>query len=560
MAVLGLAAFVLGVIVGGRSASEEAAQRFTEAWARQDYEAMYGELTEDTAARYPIDRFTTLYDEAERTATIESVEPHDPDGTETVSGQEAVTVPVDVRTHAFGDLGGTLAIPVADGKIAWAPHLVFPGLSAGESLSRRIDVPERAPILARNGTPLSEGPASARSSPISGATINVAGELGLPKGAEEAKLEQRGFPDGTLAGKNGLEKAFNTRLAGQPGGELLASSGAGGEGQSRVLASADPVKGDPVRTTIDPVLQEAAVTALGSAFGGVAVLDAKEGSVLGVAGLAYSSPQPPGSTFKVVTTVAALESGVVKLNDTFPVESSTIVEGREIANAGDAACGGTFVESFANSCNTVFAPLGPEIGNDKLVSTAERFGWNSEPALFNPQATAAIMPPESTIPMSIGDDLDLAVSAIGQGEVLATPLSMASVSQTIAAGGMRSPTPIVSQPRLGPDAEPVRATSPKIAATVRDLMVGVVSNGTGTAAALPGIEVAGKTGTAELGPAPASPDQGAGAEQEEDAWFTSFAPANNPQIAVAVVVVNVKGGGGAVAAPIAREVLSAGLL
>jgi peptidoglycan glycosyltransferase len=93
-------------------------------------------------------------------------------------------------------------------------------------------------------------------------------------------------------------------------------------------------------------------------------------------------------------------------------------------------------------------------------------------------------------------------------------------------------------------------------------MVGVVSNGTGTAAALPGIEVAGKTGTAELGPAPASPDQGPGAEaeQQEDAWFTSFAPANNPQIAVAVLVVNVKGGGGAVAAPIAREVLSAGLL
>jgi penicillin-binding protein A len=562
VAVLGLAAFVLGVIVGGRSASEEAVQRFTEAWARQDYEAMHGELTENTAARYPINRFTTLYDEAERTATIESVEPHDPDGTETVSGREAVTVPVDVRTHAFGDLGGTLAIPVADGEIAWAPHLVFPGLSDGERLSRRADVPERAPILAKNGAPLAEGPASARSSPISGATINVAGELGVPKGAEEARLEQRGFPDGTLVGKNGLEKAFNTRLAGQPGGELLASSDAGDEGQSRVLASADPVKGKPVRTTIDPVLQEAAVTALGSAFGGVAVLDAKDGTVLGVAGIAFSSPQPPGSTFKVVTTVAALESGVVKLNDTFPVESSTTVEGREIANAGDAACGGTFVQSFTNSCNTVFAPLGPEIGNDKLVATAERFGWNSEPTLFNAQATGAIMPPESTIPTSIGDDLDLAVSAIGQGEVLATPLSMASVSQTIAADGMRSPNPIVSDPRLGPDAEPVRVTSGKIAATVRDLMVGVVSNGTGTAAALPGIEVAGKTGTAELGPAPASPDQGAGAEpeQQEDAWFTSFAPANNPKIAVAVLVVNVKGGGGAVAAPIAREVLSAGLL
>jgi penicillin-binding protein A len=562
VALLGLAAFVLGVIVGGRSASEEAAQRFAEAWARQDYEAMHGELTEDTAARYPIDRFTTLYDDAERTATVESVEPHDPDGIDTVSGQEAVTVPVDVRTHAFGDVSGTLAIPVADDEIAWAPHLVFPGLSDGERLSHRVDVPERAAILAKDGTPLAEGPASARSSPISGATINVAGELGVPKGAEEARLEQLGFPDGTLAGKSGLEKAFNTRLAGQPGGELLASSDAGGGGQSRVLASAESVKGDPVRTTIDPVLQEAAATALGNAFGGVAVLDAKEGSVLGLAGIAYSSPQPPGSTFKVVTTVAALESGVVKLNDTFPVESSTLVEGREIANAGDAACGGTFVQSFANSCNTVFAPLGPEIGNDKLVSTAERFGWNSEPALFNAQATAAINPPESTIPTSVGDDLDLAVSAIGQGEVLATPLSMASVSQTIAAGGMRSPTPIVADPQLGPDAEPVRVTPGEIASTVRDLMVGVVSNGTGTAAALPGIQVAGKTGTAELGPAPAAPDQGPGAEpeQEEDAWFTSFAPANNPQIAVAVLMVNVKGGGGAVAAPVAREVLSAGLL
>ena len=240
VAVLGLAAFVLGVIVGGRSASEEAAQRFTEAWDRQDYEAMHGELTENTAARYPIDRFTTLYDEAERTATIESVEPHDPDGTETVSARRRSRCRSTCAPTRSGDLGGALAIPVADGEIAWAPHLVFPGLFDGESLSRRADVPERAPILAKNGTPLAEGPASARSSPISGATINVAGELGVPKGAEEAKLEQRGFPDGALAGKSGLEKAFNTRLAGQPGGELLASSDAGGG--ARAACSPAPIR------------------------------------------------------------------------------------------------------------------------------------------------------------------------------------------------------------------------------------------------------------------------------------------------------------------------------
>jgi len=552
---MALAAFVIGALVGASSAAEEAARRFVDAWAKEDYSAMYGQLTEDTAARFSLDEFTGVYAEVERTATIDAIEPDDPEG-----GGATAEVPVTVRTHAFGDVRGTLSLPVAGDAIAWQPHLAFPGLARGEELSRSIQVPKRAPILARDGTPLAEGSAAARSSPIEGATINVAGELGVSKGkADKAALEQRGFPAGTLAGTSGLEKAFNTRLAGQPGGELLAEPADQSSGEGRVLATSDPVEGESVRTTINPDLQEAAVTALGSAFGGVAVLDARDGSVLGLAGIAYSSPQPPGSTFKVVTTVAALEGGVVKLDDTFPVESSTIVGGREITNAGDAACGGTFEQSFTNSCNTVFAPLGPEIGSERLVKTAERFGFNSPPALFDAQATAIIDPPDSTIPTSIQADVDLGASAIGQGEVLATPLELASISQTIAAGGVRSPTPIVKEPELRPDAEPVKVTSGEVAATVRDLMVGVVSGGTGTAAALPGIEVAGKTGTAELGPAPASPDDGGEPEQQEDAWFTSFAPANNPKLAVAVMLVNVKGGGGTVAAPIAREVLSAGL-
>ncbi len=553
---MGVAAFVIGALVGGRSAAEEAAERFADAWAKEDYTAMHGQLTEDSATRYPLNRFTAAYTEAARTATIERIVAGDPEGG--VSG--TTDVPVTISTHAFGDVRATLSLPVAGDAIAWQPQLVFPGLARGEELSRRIDVPTRAPILARGGTPLAEGPAAARSSPLDAAATNVAGELGVPRRKEEeAELERLGFPAGTLAGTSGLERAFNTRLAGQPGGELLAEPADQGSDEGRVLASSEPVKGKPVRTTIDPGLQEAAVTALGSAFGGVAVLNAQNGSVLGLAGIAYSSPQPPGSTFKIVTTVAALEAGVVKLQDSFPVESSTIVGGREITNAGDAACGGTFEQSFANSCNTVFAPLGTEVGGERLVKTAERFGFNSPPALFDAQATAIIEPPESTIPSSIPADVDLGASAIGQGEVLATPLELASISQTIAAGGVRSPTPIVTEPELRPDAEPVKVTSGDIAGTVRDLMVGVVAGGTGTAAALPGIEVAGKTGTAELGPAPGSSEEGGEPEQLEDAWFTSFAPANNPKLAVAVMLVNVKGGGGAVAAPIAREVLSAGL-
>jgi penicillin-binding protein A len=162
----------------------------------------------------------------------------------------------------------------------------------------------------------------------------------------------------------------------------------------------------------------------------------------------------------------------------------------------------------------------------------------------------------STIPESIPDELDLGVTAIGQGEVLATPLELASISQTIANHGVRNPTAMVTNRGLGPEAEPVRVTSQQTADTIRDLMIKVVNEGTGTAAAMPAVQVAGKTGTAELGPAPLDPTS---EEQEVDAWFTAFAPAGDPQLAVAVMVVNAAGSGGEIAAPIARQVLDAAL-
>jgi cell division protein FtsI/penicillin-binding protein 2 len=552
---IGMASFVAGALIGGTSAAEESVRRFVEAWARNDFAAMHDEITDDAASRFPLQRFESLYIDAERTATLDTLEPGDPEGADSPSGQDAISVAVDVRTNAFGELRGYLVIPMDGDEIAWRPHLVFPGLTSGERLDRRTEVPKRAPILARGGTPLAQGPAARRSSPISNAAVNIAGELGVAKGPQAAELERRGFPDGVLVGRSGLEQAFETRLAGQPGGELLAV-GRRRSRERRTLASSEPVKGKPVRTTIDPDLQEAAVLALGDLFGGVAVLDAKDGSVRALAGIAYSSPQPPGSAFKVVTTVAALEADVVELNDEFPVETSAVVGGREVSNAHDEPCGGTFTQSFAHSCNTVFAPLGVEVGNKALVQTAERFGFNAPPALFNAEATKILEPPPSTIPTSIGTDTDIGVSAIGQGEVLATPLEMASVSQTIAAGGTRSPTPLVTEPALAPDAGPVKVTSGGIAATVRDLMVGVVNQGTGTAAAIPGVEVAGKTGTAELGPAPVSKEGGGGEEEPpQDAWFTAFAPASNPKLAVAVMIVEAEGDGGTVAAPIAREVL-----
>ena len=116
----------------------------------------------------------------------------------------------------------------------------------------------------RSPTTGSSPTSAARSSPVGGATLYVAGELGAPKGEQAVAVQRRGFPAGTLVGTSGLELAFETRLAGQPGGELMAVGGQGGTEAERVLGAADPVEGEPVRTTINPDIQEATAAALGN--------------------------------------------------------------------------------------------------------------------------------------------------------------------------------------------------------------------------------------------------------------------------------------------------------
>jgi cell division protein FtsI/penicillin-binding protein 2 len=313
-----------------------------------------------------------------------------------------------------------------------------------------------------------------------------------------------------------------------------------------------------VKTTIDPALQEAAVSALAGRVGGIAVLDARNGNVRALAGQAFSAPQPPGSTFKMITTTAALQKGLVSLDDEFEITNGANVGGRFIENANGEYCGGTFRQAFAESCNADFAPLGPEIGNDNLVTTAERFGFNSPPTLYAPRIVAEVEPAESTIPTEIGEEVDLGVSAIGQGEVLATPLEMASVAQTIGNRGVREPTSIVANVKLRPKAKPVRVMSPKIAEELTELMVGVVAGGTGYAGAIPEAQVAGKTGTAELGPRPGE-ENSPHPQQRKDAWFAAFAPAKGAKLAIGVLLVEAEAAGGEVAAPAAGQVLSAGL-
>ena len=552
--VVATAAFVAGVVVASGPYAP-AAQRFLDAWENGDTKAMYAELTPDARSNYSIDRFTRAYDDAKMTATISSVST----GQLEEQGDSAVA-PVHFETYIFGPLNGNLSLPIVDDKVDWSPNLVYPGLTSDEHLSRRTRAPRRAPILAADRTPLSSGPAAART--VGTSALAVAGEVGTPSRAQEADLTAHGFPPGTLTGTSGLELDFNQQLSGLPGGQLLAV-GTGDDNSvsgGRVLATTDPIPGKAVRTTINPKVQESAVTALGGTYGGVAALDAKTGAVLGMAGLAYSAPQPPGSTFKIITATGALDAGIVQPTDEFPVETSNSDIGREIPNANGEACGGSFTTSFAESCNTVFAPLGAKLGGQKLVDTAELYGFNSPPELFAPAITAAVDPPQSTIPKDLSDSVATGESAIGQGEVLATPLEMAMVAQTIANKGMRLATPLAHGEGLEPTAAPVKVTSPETAATMKQLMTAVVNEGTGTAAALPGIQVAGKTGTAELGPSALDPGQevpaGQQAPQDTDAWFTGFAPAGDPKIVVAAMVVNSNGDGGTVAAPIVHQVMA----
>jgi cell division protein FtsI/penicillin-binding protein 2 len=205
----------------------------------------------------------------------------------------------------------------------------------------------------------------------------------------------------------------------------------------------------------------------------------------------------------------------------------------------------------------VFAPLGVRIGAKGLVATAERYGWNEPPTL--PGALSSTIPQakEISFPLAVGS------TAIGQGKVLATPLQMASVAQTIAAGGLRTVPTIFSGQRR----RRVRVTSRAVASKMEQLMIGVVAYGTGTSASLAPVKVAGKTGTAEL-TTTVKPDgqaqplaEGVAAKPpgyDTDAWFAAYAPVRRPKIAVCVLIVH-GGAGGSTAAPAARGVLQAAL-
>jgi penicillin-binding protein A len=530
---------VILVISAGPGRAERALVRsYVRAWIAGDYPHMYSLL--DPASRRQISeaRFAAAYGQDATTATLETlVLVH-------VGSRRGVYIPVQMRveTSLFGTLAETLEVPLTGSGSSATVHfenaLLFPGLTGHERLGRRMSLPPRATIFASDGTPLAQGPD--RTSPIPAVAEQIAGVLGPIPSGQAAMYAAEGYPAKAQVGQDGLELVFQSQLAGTPGGVLLAGR--------RVLAQVAPKPGHNVTTTINPDMETAAIAAIGGSYAGMVAMDPRTGAILAAAGIAYSDAQPPGSTMKIVTSTAALQAGIVHLNTVFPYSTQATLDGYTLHNASDEDCGGTLLNSFAVSCNSVFAPLGAQLGGKRLLDMADRFGFNQTPTI--PGEAESSIPPAS-----LSTDLEVGSSAIGQGQVLATPLMMADAAATIAMGGRRPiPTLLANQPPRF-----VRVTTPQVAREVEQMMIAVVDFGTGTSAAIPGVTVAGKTGTAELATTSTSTGQSvANANQLTDAWFVGYAPVGHPRIVAGALFPN-QGAGGATAAPAVREVLIAGL-
>ncbi len=537
-------AFAVGVVATNAPGRDErrVVTQYVTAWSHRRYPQMYGLL--DPRSRRGISErdFASAYQRVASTATLYDVVP----GRVASRTGDAIAVRMSARTRLFGVLHQTLEVPLAGNgsgaSIRFSGVLLFPGLRRGERLTREGSMPPRADLLAANGTPLAQG--AARTSPIPDVAGQVVGSLGGIPAAQAAAYAAEGYPARAKVGVDGLERIFQRQLAGKPGGTLLAGQ--------RVLTRVAPVAGLPITTTIDPAIERAAVTAMAGRYSGIAAMDPRSGGLLALAGVAFSALQPPGSTMKIITATGALEAGIVKLDDSFPIMTGATLDGYTLQNASGEACGGTFLNAFAVSCNSVFAPLGAKLGAQRLVNIAERFGFNQPPSI--PGAAESTIASASTI----GDSLAVGSSAIGQGTVQASALEMTDAAATIAMGGQRPiPTLLAHQP---PRFTPV--TSGLVAGLVQRMMVAVVQFGTGTADQISGVSVAGKTGTAELrnttapssdpnAPSPSSP-------LNTDSWFVGYAPVGAPRVVVGALF-PAQGAGAATAAPAVHDVLVAAL-
>lgn len=434
-------------------------------------------------------------------------------------------------------------------------------LIAGPRLATNVHNPRiavlaryRGDIVARDGTMLAHSTARGRIYPLGRSLAHALGYASARYGT------------------TGLEEAYDRDLSARP-------VAADPIDQIRQLFGARPpalaVAGATIITTIDPAIQATLSRALAAypRAAGVA-LDPRTGAVLGLGSVPSYDPAtidadfamlvrdvrsplldrsldglyPPGSTFKIFTAAAALESGVVTLQSTFD-DNGTLAVGKFSIHDNEGEATGTqdLAGAFALSSNVDFAQIALELGVDRWFDAVAT--WQlGRPIHFTLPSARDRLPTRASVSPGV-----LAQLGFGQADLLVTPLRMALVTATIASGG-NTPRPYLVH-AIRRDGREITLAAPEVLASpitpevadgVRDLMIATVRRGTGTAAALPNVVVAGKTGTAT------------NAAGRSHAWFVAFAPAAHPRIVVAIVVENV-GYGGTYAAPIARSVIATAL-
>lgn len=425
----------------------------------------------------------------------------------------------------------------------------------------------RGLILASDGTPLARSRGEGRGqNRIYTRTYPTGPTFGHPVGFSYIRNGRRGLELSRNEDLTGDEDEFESILAG--------------------LESRDR-EGNDVVTNLDVAGTQAAVNGLAGRKGAVVAIEPQTGKVRVMVSVPEYDPNlipsqigqlnrdrenqpllnrttqelyPPGSTFKVVTATAALDTGKVRPDTVIDGSSPKEISGVPLENAGGESFGPiSFTDALTNSVNTVFAQVGERVGRETLVEYMKRFGFYQDPQLDYPSfqmIPSGILNGDGDF---VEDGFDAGRVAIGQGglegEIRAAPLQMAQVAAAVANDG-RLMKPLLTdrivrkdgrvKERIEPDLQAV-VMKPETAEQLTEMMSRVVEEGTGTAAALAGIRVAGKTGTAEVG-----------ANREfTQPWFICFAPVENPRMAVAVTVERTTGQGGTVAAPIAKSVLEA---
>ena len=439
------------------------------------------------------------------------------------------------------------------------------GLNARALLERERT--DRGPIVAANGLVLAR-------SVRSGETY----ERVYPTGEEFAHAV--GFANVLRGSYTATERYRNTALDGETSQGL--------QGIIDQLQGKKPV-GDKVVTALDPGAQKTANAALSGHEGAVVALEPRTGAVTVMASSPGFDPNavrsqksysrmlaettgphpaksfvnravqfgyPPGSTFKVLTATAALDSGAYTESSTVDGRNGVPISGVPLENDQGQSFGQiTLKQALAQSVNTVWAQVAEHLGKRTIARYMERFGFGSKPQLDYPADEMSIsgeyhggrlIDPRSPL-------VDVGRLGIGQDKLEVTPLQMAEVAAAVANRGTLM-VPHLAQRVVDPEGRTVLTVGPRVqsvvmrpstAAAVTGMMEAVVNEGTGTSAQIPGVQVAGKTGTAETQHGTAI----------NNVWFIAFAPAADPRVAIAVTLKGVPGFGGAFAAPIAREVI-----